>query len=1134
MRCVTRWITALLITMTCHSIVAGQMFPNGQEIVSHLYDNGVLGSAKIRAIAQDHQGFLWIGSEHGLFRYDGYDFKEFRHDSTDKNSIAEDKIYTLFTASDGRLWIGTKSTLSVYDPKTRTFKAFRHNIDKPHSLINNEVYRLYEDKRGGIWVSTFGGLSHLPYGQAQFQSYTATGPKESRLSHSIVYDVIEDKYGKFLVATDAGIDILDPDTKTVSQLHYNDDNIKTITAYNFFKDSHGKIWIGSFKRGLMWLGEDHRTIIRGHPSHAQFPALPRSVIRTIIQANEDEIWASVYGMGIAVIDRASGQFLRALTNQHGIDTSLANNTVQTMFKDSSGLIWLGYLAGNQALSVVNSNARASRIIYTHSNDNRKLDIKEATVISQLQNGNYLLAGEGLNLIGESGKRTALPENLRSIDKELKASSNNNQAKIKKIKDHDSGVIVFVYQDRRIKTYNINSETLDEIKVDSFCKSMGASAIIGNNVWLACNALSLMRVNITTGVNTKFNIKSPGNIKYSYTNKIIIDQTDTLWISSEHGLFTLDQASTASNSTSVHATHLLNKDVTNIHIDKNNDFWADTSEGLYRGKAIGKAIEFSTISNVEDAPQGSFFRNVLIEDDSNRLWGSKGVFDVKNKQFYPLDKTDGYNLIQSTMAMQSSKHELLFSTPNGIMSIIPSNFAPVKHQAKLSISGIRLDNQEVLLEKNQTILMQDGKSTLYVEISILDFTAPSQNQYRYNLQSDVSQWQDIPVGQRSILFSNLAPGTYTLYIRGKNSKNIYSNTPQRIDIKVLPQWYQSALFKTLIAFFFILLFLGFYRLRTRQHIRKQGELKSLVSERTQELNHRNQDLELRSKQLGDALDELMDTQEQLLEKEKMAALGELVSGVAHEVNTPLGIGVTAASHLNDSSRLLQRNFEEGSLTQDTLNQYLSTTIKTTDIILSNLNRSSKLIKNFKNISVDQTNDTLTPIELKNYFSQVLNTLSPAIKGSNCTVNLHCESTIEVVSHPGLIAQLITNLVNNSIQHGCEPNNGGTISIDIKKHSESSIRIIHSDDGVGIPEDIKRKIYEPFFTTKRGKGGSGLGLSIVFNLVTQRLGGQIHCASSAPEGAKFEILLPMNLDQPITKPNSNAPLTEAAALSDRELL
>jgi len=1133
-RFVTRWITVLLIAITCHSIAAGQMFPNGQEIVSHLHDNGVLGSAKVRAITQDHQGFLWIGSEHGLFRYDGYDFKEFRHDPGDKHSIAEDKIYTLLSASDGRLWVGTKATLSVYDPKTGKFKAFRHNIAKPQSLINNEVYRLYEDKKGGIWVSTFGGLSHLPYGQTQFQSYTTTGPKESRLSHSIVYDVVEDKHGKFLVATDAGIDILDPATKTVSQLHYNDDNIKTITAYNFFKDSYGKIWIGSFKHGLMWFGEDDRTIIRGHPSHAQFPALPSSVIRTIIQANQDEIWASAYGMGIAVIDRTSGKFLRALTNHRGVETSIANNTVQTMFKDSSGLIWLGYLAGNQPLSVVNSNARASRIIYTHSNDDRELDIKETTAISQLTNGNYLLSGEGLNLIGEDGKRIALPENLRSIDEELKASS-NNQVKIKKIKDHDNGIIVFVYQDRRIKKYNINSKILAEVKVESFCKSMGASEIIGNNVWLACNALSLMRVNITTGVNTKFNIQSPGNIKYSYTNKIIIDKTDTLWISSEHGLFTLDQASTADDSATVYATHLLNKDVTNIHVDSNNQFWADTSDGLYSSEAIGKATKFSVVSNIVDAPQGSFFRNVLIEDNSNRLWGSKGVLDVKNKQFYPLDKTDGYNLIQSTVAIHSSNRELLFSTPNGIMSIIPSEFTPVRHQAKLSISGIRLDNQEVLFEQGLTIQMQDGKSTLYVEISILDFTAPSQNQYRYNLQSDVSQWQDIPDGQRSILFSNLAPGVYTLYIRGKNSKNIYSHTPQRINIEVLPQWYQSLLFKTLVAFLLVLLLMGFYRLRTRQHTRKQAELKNLVSARTQELNHKNHDLELRSKQLGDALDELMDTQEQLLEKEKMAALGELVSGVAHEVNTPLGIGVTAASHLNDSSRLLQRNFEDGSLTQDILNQYLSTTIKTTDIILANLNRSSKLIKSFKNISVDQSNDTLTLIELKSYFAQILNTLSPAIKGANCIVDLRCESAINLVSHPGLLAQLITNLVNNSIHHGCEPNNGGTISIDIRKHDESSIIITHSDDGIGIPEDIKRKIYEPFFTTKRGNGGSGLGLSIVFNLVTQSLGGEIHCVSSAPVGAKFEILLPINLDQPITKPNtdanSNNQATEAMALRGR---
>ncbi|WP_299775985.1 sensor histidine kinase [uncultured Pseudoteredinibacter sp.] len=1137
MHCITRFLIFLLLCSTTHGESLPLLARHGQELISHIHDKGQLGTPRVRALAQDQQGFIWIGSEHGLFRYDGYEFKAYRPDSNNPHSIIEDKIYALLAAKDGRLWIGTKSTLSVYDPELDRFSFYRNDPDDPNSLANNEVYRLYEDKNGGIWAATYDGISHLPYGKQTFTNYRADGPNEQRLSHSTVFDIIEDRHGKMLVATDGGIDILDLESQTIQSLqsYSNTPEIESKRAYNFFKDSQQRIWVGTYRGGLLWLADDDRTVVRGHPSHSQFPALPHATIRHIIQANEQEIWASVYGKGIAVIDRQSGRFLRALSTQRGFDNSLANNTVHTMLKDKTGLIWIAYLAGNQSLSTVNSNAPGSKIIYSHDNKQNQLDIKEVSAMGKLGDEGFLLAGEGLNLIDKNGDKIPLPKSLLEVDKELRhfsQSSDQNPIKLTNIKTLSDGSTAIVYQDRRIKRYQRSQASLEDIKVNDFCDSLGVSSVIANHAWFSCNTLSLLRVNLASGENQEFRMESPNNVIYSYTNNIILDQQNTLWVSSEHGLFSLENALSADSESALHASHLVGVDVKTIHMDKRGILRADTSNGLFEGRTKDSKIHFERLNNIKSAPQGSFFLGVMVEDNVGRLWGSKGVFDKRNNSFYPLNQSDGYFLSQGKLAVSYSDKELLFSTPNGLISILPDTLNIPQQAANLAFSNVSLDGEALNFYNQPSISMKAAESTLSVELAILDFTNPGKNRFQYNLQNEQGQWQSIPPGQHSLLFSNLAPGSYTLHLRGTNSRNIETIPNKAISIEVLPQWYQSNAFKAACTLLIILALLGFYRLRLYQHKQEKRKLSKLVSDRTQELHQKNNDLELRGQQLGEALDELMETQEQLLEKEKMAALGELVSGVAHEVNTPLGISVTAASHLHDSSRSLQSNFEDGSLTQDILKSYLRNTIKTTSIILANLNRSSELIRNFKNVSVDQHNEVFSKIQLKDYLSQILETLSPTVKNSNCKVHIQCPENIVLHSYPGIVAQLITNLVNNAIQHGCAPNKGGNIYIDVHSQDQS-VLLVHRDDGVGISPSIKRKIYDPFFTTKRGKGGSGLGLSIVFNLVTQRLGGSIVCSTEAPEGAMFEVTLPKNLDQAVDQAQDQAE-SEYEALAGKNVL
>jgi len=245
------------------------------------------------------------------------------------------------------------------------------------------------------------------------------------------------------------------------------------------------------------------------------------------------------------------------------------------------------------------------------------------------------------------------------------------------------------------------------------------------------------------------------------------------------------------------------------------------------------------------------------------------------------------------------------------------------------------------------------------------------------------------------------------------------------------------------------------------------------------------------------------------RENFATLGQMVAGVSHEVKTPIGIGVTAASHLQNKTAELLSQYQSGAMTQDSLEKYMSNTAETADILVANLMRSAELVDSFKRVSVDQSSQIKQEFDLGDYVETLLLSLKPAVREHGCTIDFHLRTKIIARSYPGAIAQVITNLVMNALEHGCNGEDAGKIDIVLEKDAKDQIKITLSDNGLGIPRDVKPQIFEQFFTTNRAGGGSGLGLSIVHSLIVETLGGVIDCKTASPEGAKFVITLPMSI-------------------------
>lgn len=291
--------------------------------------------------------------------------------------------------------------------------------------------------------------------------------------------------------------------------------------------------------------------------------------------------------------------------------------------------------------------------------------------------------------------------------------------------------------------------------------------------------------------------------------------------------------------------------------------------------------------------------------------------------------------------------------------------------------------------------------------------------------------------------------------------------------------------------------------------KKGLEDSLI-ERTRELEELNKTLKLKVEEAVIKYVEIQKESHQkdalLLEQSKMAVLGEMVSAFGHEINTPLGISVTAASALGDSTKEIKALFESNRIKKSDLAIYLEKSEELSKIILSNVSRAAELVAGLKHIAVDQSSEQPRIVNLKHYIDEIILSLKPKFKKTNYKVRINCDDKIEIYLLAGPFSQILINLIMNSLIHGFENRDKGEITIDIKLEN-GILELIYSDDGNGMDEETKGKIFEQYYTTKKDRGGSGIGMYLIKKIITEKLKGTIEFFSELGKGSTFIIKFPV---------------------------
>lgn len=291
------------------------------------------------------------------------------------------------------------------------------------------------------------------------------------------------------------------------------------------------------------------------------------------------------------------------------------------------------------------------------------------------------------------------------------------------------------------------------------------------------------------------------------------------------------------------------------------------------------------------------------------------------------------------------------------------------------------------------------------------------------------------------------------------------------------------------------------------VREQRRLVKVSDRLQNQMALLNQELERRRTEAEEALDRLRQAQETLVQTEKLASLGALVGGVAHEINTPVGIALSCASHLSDSTASIRALFEADDIGIDDFQRYMETAADTAKLILANCERAADLIRSFKQVAVDRTSSERRSFRLLDTITETVTSLKPNLRQGGHDIAVSCPPDLELDGYPGAVSQILTNFVMNSLTHGYDPGQRGHLTITAQLDPDGMVLLVYADDGKGIAEEHRTRIFDPFFTTRRGSGGSGLGLHIVFNLVTGPLGGQVQLESASQDGGtSFALTFP----------------------------
>ena len=1084
---------------------------------------------RVRAIAQDRAGHIWIATRDGLNRFDGRSFRVYRHDRTDPHSLPDNVVMSLATTADGTLWLGTAGAgLARYDAERDRFVSYRAGAAT--QLAGDYIRTLHADPSGDLWVGSFGvAVQRFDPQRGLARDLSLGRPPSLQRVHRVIN--APDGSVLFVAVTnvlrwDLHSDVLKP------LLPEQVDGITPNTEWALL-DRDGQLWVGLLDGGLLRVSLDGQVL--AHYRAGATGALRSGEVRGLLQTRAGEIWIGTSG-GVARYDRAGDRFVEIRHDDS--DPTSPPADVYVLFEDRDGLIWGG--SSGQGIGVHDPASEAVTVYHRRSTDPNSLPGSAVQAV--------LAAADGSLWIGLA---------------------------------RDGGLVHFRPGQGVLAHYRHDAD--DPASLASNAISALAQARDGA-LWVGLDAHGVDRLEPGARSFRHFRRTAadaravPGNL----INELYVDVDDTLWVGSDGGglgslcgkcneftNYTLPADDgfdlSVATVTSIAETPdraiwfgLFGGGVARLDGDRRSlrryagsrvpgagpgsdvvrSLLATRDGGLWLGSSAGLdrvTYDPATTSARFDAqrwPADEGSRNLvcMTEDGAGQLW--LGATDGLLR----LDPADGQGARRigllnaldrrgySSNACRYRGGQVYLGSPAGLVVFAPERLPPAPDMGPLVLNELLLFNQPVrpqpdvadavlqrTLAYTERLRLNHAQSVFGFDFAALDYRAGARVNYRYRLDGLHQDWIPVLPDQHSVTFSGVPAGSYRFRVQAQREDGTPRETGIAVEITPAPwrsNWAYASYGLLVLLGLFALMRRNQRRLAYARHVaatiqRSEEALRKLNDELEMRVLLRTEDVSRSNRELQATLDQLREAQHQLVEAEKLASLGGLVAGIAHEINTPLGVCLTAASHLQQQSALLRTRLASGELRRSELLQFQQAACEGSDMILRNLQRADRLVRSFKQTAVDQSTDEWRRFDLEQSVRDTLTMLGPVLRTTPHRLEIVCAAPVEVHSSPGALYQIVSNLVLNAMQHAFAAGTAGTIRIAISA-AAGQVQLSVGDDGRGMDEAERLRVFDPFFTTRRSEGGSGLGLHIVYNLVSQVLHGRISCSSAPGQGTRFDIV------------------------------
>lgn len=1049
----------------------------------------------VTALAQDGDGFIWVGTQGGLSRWDGYRFKNYQQDSNNPRSLPDSFVAVLHTDRRGRLWVGTSSAgLAMYDKATDQFVRYKAG---PKGLSHVAVHAISDDGSDGLWIGTEAGLDHL-----QFASNTI----ETTRFKSGVTALLTARDGQFWIGTRQSLMRRKAGSRVWESQNLPLDDEKLPYVSVLTQDEQGVIWLGSKQHGAFFLPAGAQKFMRiVETVGPDVSVLAHDWISQIVRSGPDQVWLGTFGHGIVVYDTRR-KTTRRIQNDPAVAASLTHNTVMAMLRDQSGLLWIGGHRGLQLFDPQQTGIIS--LLGGHRSDGvSDVDVR---CILELADGHIWLglANKGIDIFdARQGLVGALRVDQTQPLNALPAGRVNAMAQ-------DMQGQVYIGTDRGLYQANPDGSNLHRLFLgDGLNQEVVRSLYFdGKTLWVGISNDGLWQYQgLTADGKLKPGLSRPAgfeNLTDLRVNVMLNDGQGGLWVGTRNGLNRVrpGQAAQKIINDPLDPHSLPVGSISTLFKDKKGRLWVG-------GQGVGIAIlerdtgkpGFQRLGLGEGLPNMNVDK--ILMDQTGRIWASTddGLvnIDPDSLKVAAIRKAEGVHISSywGDAGLVSKEGDLLFGGVGGLTVVQPQQRQSWQFQPPVLITDVRIKGKPInasglnqALKSLSPLQLDSDANSLTVEFTALDYSAPTLNRYAYRMDGYDSDWIETDASRRSISYTNLAPGSYRLRLRGSNRNGQWSEPERILPLQVIPAWYQTWYWYMACSAAVLALLWHISHVRTRTMQRRQQELEHQIEQHTRQLRKQ---------------------QAELLHQAKLASLGTLTAGVAHEINNPANFALVGSYNMAQQlaqfhQTLIQLAGEDA--TPDfieLLNQRFGALDGSLAAISEGTQRIRDLVKDLRTFSRLEESD-IKSVVITDSLRATIHLVSAQYAQ---TMQIECDLQASPILEcsPVQLNQVFMNLMVNAWQaitiRTPEQQARAAGRLIIRSYFADGFLVLEfEDNGVGIAEPSLDHIFDPFFTTKGVGQGMGMGLSVAFGIMEQHHG-SISVRSQLGEGTCFTLRLPL---------------------------